>query len=550
VHFDWDPSDDTSSAAPAPLLAAPRARARARAAADEALGAARDGPDERHWTKSALSEMTSRDWRIMREDFDIRISGGRAPNPLRRWDESPLSPEILAALADMGFDKPSPIQRQAIPAGLEWRDIIGIAETGSGKTAAFVIPMLEYIAACPDTMREAAPRDGPLALIMAPTRELALQIGREAQRLAARRLPPVRVVTVVGGQDIGRQGQAVREGCDIVVGTPGRIIDCLDNRYMVLNQCFYVVLDEADRMVDMGFELQLQAVMGQITTALKDADEARAEAQARAAAVRTRSALGSALEQNPATRSAEPTADGPGQAGSCALDRGRMVRVTSMYSATMPRELERLAQTYMRAPLTISIGDDKSRLNRRIEQRVVMCSAGARAKSRELRQALEDAPRGAGCMIFCNKRKTADAVVRDIRGQGHRCAVLHGGRSQDQREASLADLRAGRLRFLVATDVAGRGIDVKNVAMVINYDMPDDVQKYVHRIGRTGRAGRTGTAVTLLTEEDYGVFWGLKRHLEATGQRVPRDLAKHPMSKVRPGEALQGFNAKRYGKVR
>ena len=244
-----------------------RARARARELAAEALkrrhlealneldtqgSMAKMGT---HWSEKPLSDMTERDWRIFREDFDIRVQGGRATLPLRFWEEGGFPPTILRAIQSMGYEKPSPIQRQAIPIGMAQRDIIGIAETGSGKTAAFSIPLLCYLLSLPPEMIDRCADEGPLAVVMAPTRELAMQIEEEFNKLA--KYTNFTTACVVGGQSIEEQGFKLRKGVEVVIGTPGRMVDCVENNYLVLNQCHYVVLDEADRMIDMGFEPQV-----------------------------------------------------------------------------------------------------------------------------------------------------------------------------------------------------------------------------------------------------------------------------------------------------
>lgn len=208
-----------------------------------------------HWKAKSLSEMTDRDWRIFREDHAMSLKGGRLPLPFRSWDESGLPDLILKAVVAVGYTVPSPIQMAAIPIGLAGRDLIGIAETGSGKTCAFVLPMLAYIMRLPlmagDEAREAL---GPYALILSPTRELAQQTEEETAKFA--KFLNYRAVSIVGGQNIEEQGFALRNGCEVIIGTPGRVMDCLERRYTVLHQCNFVVLDEADRMIDYGFEPQ------------------------------------------------------------------------------------------------------------------------------------------------------------------------------------------------------------------------------------------------------------------------------------------------------
>ncbi len=477
----------------------------------------------KHWSDKPLEAMTERDWRIFREDFDIRVvTGGRATLPIRAWEESDLDPRILRAFADMKFAKPSPIQRQAIPIGLKNRDIIGVAETGSGKTAAFVAPMLQYISKCPLAMRERTDRDGPLAIIMAPTRELAQQIEEETVKIA--KYMDVHVVSMVGGQSIQDQGVLIRKGCDILIATPGRVIDALANRYVVLNQCNYIVLDEADRMIDMGFESQVNQVMDAMGSLLK----AEAEEEA--------------LEQ------AEKAATG----------EGVQYRVTSLYSATMPAGVERLAKRYLRSPCVIRIGDTGTGKNMRIEQRVLWMTEAD--KKKKLLQVMdqfhrefkpppgEHVPEGGPIVrtiVFVNMKRSCDAVSRALGKAGFFTVVLHGGKSQDTREEALALFKAGEYDTLVATDVAGRGLDIPDVRHVVNFDMAGDIEKYTHRIGRTGRAGKSGVATTFLTEDDEEVFYHLKQHLKDTNSVIPRELDTDPKANAKPGEFVEPRKRKR-----
>jgi ATP-dependent RNA helicase DDX23/PRP28 len=456
----------------------------------------------KHWKEKALAEMTERDWRIFREDFNIMVRGGKAPVPLRDWSESGQIPElVLAAIKDLKYAEPSPIQRQAIPIGLAWRDVIGIAETGSGKTCAFVVPMLAYIANLPDYRRERLAEEGPLAMVMAPTRELAQQIEAECIRLCAH--TGYKTVSVVGGQSIQDQGFLLREGVEVLVGTPGRMKDAIESRYLVLNQCNYVVLDEADRMVDMGFEAELNFVLDSMAGLLKSEAEDEAYQQEEAAA------------------------------------RGEAIfRVTAMFSATMPAAVERMAKKYLRHPAIVSIGDRDSGRNMRIEQVVEMVSEAAKANkliALAAPKTTEDK-----IIVFVNEKKRCDMVARTLEKANIRCSILHGGKSQDQREESLASFRAGHFQVLVATDVAGRGLDIPDVSLVLNYDMPAKIENYCHRIGRTGRAGKNGVAITLLTEADSEVFYDLKKYLESTEANIPHALARHPAAAAAPGSITEG----------
>lgn len=208
--------------------------------------------DERHWSEKPLDEMADRDWRIFKEDFSIVTKGGNIPHGLRDWSEANLHPEVHKVIHTVGYKEPTPIQRQAIPIGLQNRDIIGVAETGSGKTAAFLIPLLEWIMSLPKIERYEDADQGPYAIILAPTRELAQQIEEETVKFG--KPLGIKTVSVIGGLSREEQGFKLRLGCEIVIGTPGRLVDVLENRYLVLNQCTYVVMDEADRMINMGFE--------------------------------------------------------------------------------------------------------------------------------------------------------------------------------------------------------------------------------------------------------------------------------------------------------
>ncbi|CAM9650215.1 unnamed protein product [Chrysoparadoxa australica] len=448
-----------------------------------------------HWKDKKLADMTERDWRIFREDFDIRIRGGKAPLPLRFWKEGKFPEGIDEAIEDLGYKNPSAIQRQAIPVGMQYRDMIGVAETGSGKTAAFGIPMITYILQLPQEHRERTPEDGPLALAMAPTRELAQQIEEEIKKFC--KYCGIKVMSVVGGQDIEAQGFQLRKGVDIIIGTPGRLVDCLEKHYLVLNQCSYIVMDEADRMIDMGFEEQVLTVLDGMGGTLKDEDEDVAMRQEIAA-----------------------------------KEKREIIRITAMFSATMPAEVERMAKKYMRHPVTIQIGDAETGFNTRIKQEVIFMS-----ESQKLNRAKE-LMSGIGydkAIIFCNTKRCADGLGKDLEKARMLVGVLHGGKVQNLREDILEDFRAGEANILVATDVASRGLDIPDVALVLNYELPNKIQTYTHRIGRTGRAGKDGHAISFLTENDEDIMYDLKQYLEHTGAPVPDKLQHHAAAKAPVG---------------
>ncbi|EFJ40682.1 hypothetical protein VOLCADRAFT_77867 [Volvox carteri f. nagariensis] len=442
---------------------------------------------EKHWTEKSLEEMTERDWRIFREDFNIGYRGVNTVLPIRKWEESGLPSLLIKAIDRVGYKKPSPIQMAAIPLGLQQRDVIGIAETGSGKTAAFVLPMLSYIMRQPP-MTEENEADGPYAVVLAPTRELAQQIEEETHKLAY--YTNYRIASVVGGQSIEEQGAKLRKGCEIVIATPGRLLDCIDRHYAVLNQCNYVVLDEADRMIDLGFEPQVIGVLDAMPSSFLKPDED-----------------GAVLEAN------------------------RTYRTTYMFSATMPPAVERLAKKYLRRPVVVVIGS-AGKVTDNVTQRVFVVKENE--KPRVLEQEMESVDEKR-VIVFVNTQRQCDNVHRHLEELGYRCTILHGGKTQDQREAGIKGFRDGTYNCLIATDVAGRGIDVPDVALVINYDMPNNIENYTHRIGRTGRAGKKGVAVTFLTLGDTGVFYDLKKLLEESKAAVPPELARHEASKLKPG---------------
>ncbi|CAI6009027.1 unnamed protein product, partial [Closterium sp. NIES-65] len=442
---------------------------------------------DRHWSEKKLNEMTERDWRIFREDFNIAYKGSKVPRPMRNWEESGLSAELLRAVKEIGYTKPSPIQMAAMPIGLQQRDVIGIAETGSGKTCAFVLPMLTYISKLPP-MTEANEAEGPYAVVMAPTRELAQQIEEETVKFA--QFMNLRVVSIVGGQSIEEQGFKLRQGCEIVIATPGRLLDCLERRYAVLNQCNYVVLDEADRMIDMGFEPQVTGVLEAMNTTFLKPESEDAE-----------------------------------------LDASRIYRVTYMFSATMPPSVERLARKYLRNPVVVTIGT-AGKATDLITQNVFMVKDSE--KISRLQRLLEGIGEDRTAIVFVNTKKTADGVAKQIDRMGFNVTTLHGGKTQEQREVSLEGFRTKKFNVLVATDVAGRGIDIPDVAHVINFDMPGNIEMYTHRIGRTGRAGKTGVATTFLTLHDSELFYDLKQMLTQSGCAVPPELARHEAAKFKP----------------
>eukprot|EP00069_Balaena_mysticetus_P008213 bmy_05801T0 len=457
--------------------------------------------DDRHWSQKKLDEMTDRDWRIFREDYSITTKGGKIPNPIRSWKDSSLPPHILEVIDKCGYKEPTPIQRQAIPIGLQNRDIIGVAETGSGKTAAFLIPLLVWITTLPKIDRIEESDQGPYAIILAPTRELAQQIEEETIKFG--KPLGIRTVAVIGGISREDQGFRLRMGCEIVIATPGRLIDVLENRYLVLSRCTYVVLDEADRMIDMGFEPDVQKILEHMPVSNQKPDTDEAE--------------------DPEKMLAN-------------FESGKhKYRQTVMFTATMPPAVERLARSYLRRPAVVYIGS-AGKPHERVEQKVFLMSESEKRK--KLLAILEqgfDPP----IIIFVNQKKGCDVLAKSLEKMGYNACTLHGGKGQEQREFALSNLKAGAKDILVATDVAGRGIDIQDVSMVVNYDMAKNIEDYIHRIGRTGRAGKSGVAITFLTKEDSAVFYELKQAiLESPVSSCPPELANHPDAQHKPGTIL------------
>ena len=424
---------------------------------------------DKHWSEKRLDHMRERDWRIFKEDFNISTKGGAIPNPMRSWAESGLPKRLLDVVDQVGYTEPSAVQRAAIPIALQSRDLIGVAVTGSGKTAAFLLPLLVYISELP-VLNELTKNDGPYAVILAPTRELAQQIEIEARKFAT----PLgfTCVSIVGGHSLEEQAYNLRDGAEIIIATPGRLVDCIERRVLVLGQCCYVIMDEADRMIDLGFEEPVNKILDALPVGNMKPDSEEAED-----AVVMSQHLGG-------------------------KDRYRQ---TMMYTATMPVAVERIARKYLRRPAIVTIGNVGEAVES-VEQRVEFVAGEDKRKKRllELLSSREFQP---PIIVFVNIKRNCDAVARDIKHGGYSSVTLHGSKTQEQREAALASVRNGTTDVLVATDLAGRGIDVPDVSLVVNFNMATNIESYTHRIGRTGRAGKSGVAITFLGNEDSDVMF-------------------------------------------
>ncbi|KAK5109721.1 mRNA splicing protein prp28 [Meristemomyces frigidus] len=462
----------------------------------------RNGIDK-HWTDKRLDQMRERDWRIFKEDFNIATKGGGIPNPMRNWGESHLPENLLKIVEDVGYTLPSAVQRAAIPIALQGRDLIGVAVTGSGKTAAFLLPLLVYISSLP-RFDEFTKNDGPYGIILAPTRELAQQIELEAKKFAT----PLgfNCVSLVGGHDIQRQSYDLREGAHIVIATPGRLLDCIERRVLVLSQCCYVIMDEADRMIDLGFEEPVNKILDALPASNEKPDTDEAED----AKVMARHFGGK--------------------------DRYRQ---TMMYTATMPSAVERIARKYLRRPAIVTIGNIGEAVET-VEQRVEFVGGEDKRKKR-LAEILNSREFKPPIIVFVNIKRNCDAVARDIQRMGYSSVTLHGSKTQVQREEALASLRDGSTNVLVATDLAGRGIDVTDVSLVVNFNMATNIESYTHRIGRTGRAGKQGVAITFLGQEDADVLYDLKQMMSKSSlSRVPEELRKHEAAQQKGGGRGRG----------
>ena len=445
---------------------------------------------DKHWSEKKLEHMRERDWRIFKEDFNISTKGGGIPNPMRSWPESGLPKRLLEVVDQVGYTEPSAVQRAAIPIALQSRDLIGVAVTGSGKTAAFLLPLLVYISELP-ALNEVTKNDGPYAIILAPTRELAQQIEIEARKFAT----PLgfTCVSIVGGHSLEEQAYALRDGAEIIIATPGRFVDCIERRVLVLGQCCYVIMDEADRMIDLGFEEPVNKILDALPVGNMKPDSEEAEDSI-------------VMSQH--------------------LGGKDRYRQTMMYTATMPSAVERIARKYLRRPAIVTIGNVGEAVET-VEQRVEFVAGEDKRKKRlaEILSSREFAP---PIIVFVNIKRNCDAVARDIKHMGFSSVTLHGSKTQEQREAALGSVRNGTTDVLVATDLAGRGIDVQDVSLVVNFNMATNIESYTHRIGRTGRAGKSGIAITFLGNEDADVMYDLKQMLmKSSISRVPEELRKH-----------------------
>ncbi|MCW3016704.1 MAG: ATP-independent helicase, partial [Solirubrobacterales bacterium] len=369
--------------------------------------------------------------------------------PTTTFADLALRPELLQALSTLGYEEPTPIQREAIPPVIQGRDLLGQAATGTGKTAAFALPILQ---------RMPPPGAGthPVALVLVPTRELAVQVSEAIHKYG--RDIGARVLPIYGGQPVGRQLKALGRGVDVVVATPGRALDHIRRNTLRLAGLQMVVLDEADEMLDMGFADDIEEI----------------------------------LQATPAGRQ------------------------TVLFSATMPARIDKMARKHLRDPVRIQIEREQTGAGETPQVRQNAFIVSRFHKPAALGRVLDvEAPTAA--IVFCRTRDQVDQLTETLNGRGHRAEALHGGMTQEQRDRVMNRLRSGTAELLIATDVAARGLDIEQLTHVINYDVPAAPEAYVHRIGRVGRAGREGVAITLAEPREHRMLKTIER---VTKQRI------------------------------
>jgi ATP-dependent RNA helicase RhlE len=382
---------------------------------------------------------------------------------LSEFERLGLVPTLTRELAQAGFSQPTPIQQKSIPFALEGNDILGLAQTGTGKTLAFGLPMLQRLM---DNPGRPAPKSVK-ALVLAPTRELVNQIAESLRPMA--KATPLKIATVVGGQSINRQIATLSRGIDILVATPGRLIDLMDRGDVDLSTVRFLVLDEADHMLDMGFIHALRKIAPRLGTP----------------------------------------------------------RQTMLFSATMPKQMEELSRSYLKDPRRIQVAPPGKTADK-VDQTVHFLEKAEKPK--RLREILS-ADRDALTLVFSRTKHGAEKMKRQLVADGYNAESIHGNRSQGQRDRAIKAFREGSVTVLVATDVAARGIDIPGVANVVNYDLPNVAEAYVHRIGRTARAGRDGVAISFCSPDERPLLKDIEklvgRRFGGNGADAPAEPAKN-----------------------
>jgi ATP-dependent RNA helicase RhlE len=365
-----------------------------------------------------------------------------------------LRPELLQAVQEAGYTSPTPIQQQAIPLALEGRDLIGLAQTGTGKTAGFTLPIIERLLEEGYGHTKAAAHRVRV-LVLTPTRELCVQVDESFRKYGKH--TDLRVASIYGGVPVEPQTKLLRKGVDVIVATPGRLLDHMERQNVVFDELEVLVLDEADRMLDMGFAPQLNKIVADVPR----------------------------------------------------------FRQTLLFSATMPPEVEALARKYLRKPVVVQVGRRSSAAST-VTHAVYPVP---RDKKTELLAELLTKDGMDSVLIFSRTKHGADKVVRHLTSKGISSTAMHADKSQGERTRALEDFKRGKIRVLVATDIAQRGLDVSGISHVINYDVPQQAEDYVHRIGRTGRAASTGDAFTFMAPDEIAMVRAIERVI---GEPIPR----------------------------
>ncbi len=374
-----------------------------------------------------------------------------------------LSDELLKAVTEAGYDTPTPIQAQAIPPVLMMKDIIGIAQTGTGKTASFVLPMIDILAH--GRARALMPR----SLILEPTRELAAQVAENFEKYG--KYHKLNMALLIGGVQMGDQLKALEKGVDVLIATPGRLMDLFQRGKILLNGCSMLVIDEADRMLDMGFIPDIEEICTKL----------------------------------------------PAQ------------RQTLLFSATMPAPIKKLADRFLSNPKSIEVARPAT-ASTNITQRLVKVDS---RKKREALRAMLDAEDVLSAVIFCNRKTTVRELNKSLQRHGYKSGEIHGDIDQSARIAELERFRAGTVNILVASDVAARGLDIKGVSHVFNFDAPWHPDDYVHRIGRTGRAGAKGVAYTFVTSDDAEAIDNIQKLIKQKIETIDAPAAAAPAAKAK-----------------
>ncbi|XP_061092292.1 putative ATP-dependent RNA helicase an3 isoform X5 [Conger conger] len=458
------------------------------------------------------------------DDIPVEATGNNCPPHIESFHDVDMGEIIMGNINLSRYTRPTPVQKHAIPIIKAKRDLMACAQTGSGKTAAFLLPVLSQIytegpgealqavkASSQENGKYGRRKQYPISLVLAPTRELALQIYDEARKFAYR--SKVRPCVVYGGADIGQQIRELERGCHLLVATPGRLVDMMERGKIGLDYCNYLVLDEADRMLDMGFEPQIRRIVEQDTMPPKG------------------------------------------------------LRHTMMFSATFPKEIQILARDFLEEYIFLAVGRVGS-TSENITQKVVWVEESdkrsflldllnATVIPSEVQENASEGPEKPGkdslTLVFVETKKGADALEDFLYREGYACTSIHGDRSQRDREEALHQFRSGRCPILVATAVAARGLDISNVKHVINFDLPSDIEEYVHRIGRTGRVGNLGLATSFFNDKNSNITKDLLDILVEAKQEVPSWLEslayEHQHKSCNRGRSKRfsgGFGARDY----